>query len=343
VKTTAAVLRRINEPLEIEELELPALAPGQVLVDMKFTGVCHSQLNEFRGRRGPDLYLPHTLGHEGSAVVAEVGEGVTHVSAGDHVVVSWLKGIGRDVGSTTYGGAQRINSGGVSTFMTRAVVSENRLTSIRKDMPLREAALLGCAIPTGAGIVYNALEVQPGENVVIFGVGGIGLSAVIAARAVGAGTIAAVDVIPMKLEHAQTFGATHLVDARGLAPAQILDKLKSAAAFDYSIEAAGRVETIELAIGAVRDGGTMCLAGNPPQGARFSVDPFDLIRGKKLIGTWGGETIPQRDIPRYVDLFLAGRLPLAKMITRVYRLENVNQAMLDLEEGRVVRALVDFT
>lgn len=342
MKTQAAVLYQLQEPLRLEELTLPALKPGQVLVEIAYSGVCHTQLLEARGKRGPDRYLPHTLGHEGAGIVREVGQDVKKVKVGDRVVCSWIKGKGADVPSTQYQGRnQPINSGAISTFLQQAVISENRLTSLPEAMPLREAALLGCAIPTGAGIVLNTLGIRPGSSVAIFGVGGIGLSTVLAANIMNATTIIAVDIFDHKLEQAKVLGATHAVNAKTSDAQQVLMELTGGKGADYAIEAAGRVQTMEAAIAAVRaPGGTAVLAGNLPAGERIRLDPFDLIRGKRILGTWGGETDPDRDIPTYAALYQAGKLPLEKLITHSYNLENINQALEDLETGKVGRALV---
>src|SRR5262245_26731137 len=156
MRTDAAVLFELNQPLRLLTLDVPDPRPGQVLVEVAYSGVCHSQLHEVRGRRGPDRFLPHTLGHEGSGTVLAVGDGVTKVKPGDRVVLTWIKGQGADVPSTTYGGGPgRVNSGAISTFMRHTNTCENRLVPLPPEMPLREAALLGCAVPTGAGVVPN--------------------------------------------------------------------------------------------------------------------------------------------------------------------------------------------
>lgn len=342
MNTKAAVLYQLNEPLRLEELTLPTLKPGQVLVEIVYSGVCHSQLLEARGKRGPDCYLPHTMGHEGAGIVLEIGTGVNKVKHGDRVVLSWIKGQGADIPSTQYQKQnQTINSGAISTFLQYAVVSENRLTAIPAIMPLREAALLGCAIPTGAGIVLNTIQIRPGSSVVIFGVGGIGLSAVLAANLMNATTIIAVDIFDHKLAQAKALGATHTINGKTADTQQVLNELTGGKGVDYAIEAAGRQQTMEAAIASIRaPGGLAVLAGNLPVGEKISLDPFDLIRGKKVIGTWGGETNPDQDIPRYVSLYLSGKLPLEKLITHSYTLEEINQALEDLETGKVGRALI---
>ncbi len=342
--TEAAVLFELAQPLRLLELSIPNLKAGQVLVDVTFSGVCHSQLLEVRGKRGQDRFLPHTLGHEGSGTVVEVGEGVAKVKPGDRVVLSWIKGKGADVLSTVYmSGEGPINSGAISTFMRRTITCENRVTPIPAAMPLREAALLGCAVPTGAGIVLNTAEVRPGSSVAVFGVGGIGLSAVLAANLMNATVIIAVDVFDHKLEQARRVGATHLINARQQEPLGTLLEITGGRGVDYAIEAAGLRETMETAFQAVRDNGGLCvLAGNLPQGERVSLNPFNLIRGKRIIGTWGGESQPDRDIPMYVDLYLSGKLKLDGLVTHTYSLLDINQALEDLENGKVGRALIDM-
>lgn len=345
MKTKAAILSEINKPLQIEELTIPDLQSGQVLVKIAYSGVCRSQLNEIQGLKGQDNYLPHTLGHEGSGIVEAIGPDVSKVKPGDHVVLTWIKGRGADVPSALYKKADDsiVNSGAISTFMTKAVISENRLVKIPPEMPLREAALLGCAIPTGAGIVLNTLKVEHGNSVAIFGVGGIGLSAVLAADMVNAAPIIAVDVLDYKLELSRDVGATHLINASQEDPLATILKITDGRGVDYAIEAAGRRETMESAFQAVRDDGGLCvLAGNLSQGERISLDPFDLIKGKQIIGTWGGETDPDRDIPKYVDFFLSGKLRLAKFPTDRFKLKEINDAFKDLENGKVGRPIIEF-
>ncbi len=344
MKTIAAVLRALREPLRIEELELPQLRDGQLIVEVAFSGVCHSQLLEVSGQRGIDRFLPHVLGHEGSGVVLECGPRVTKVKPGDRVVMSWIKGSGADVQSIAYRGSDGlVNSGAIATFMERTVTCESRVTAVPATVPSREAALLGCAIPTGAGIVRTTARLQAGQSVAIFGVGGIGLSAVMASAIAGAAPIIAVDVVDQKLQWARTLGATHTVNPQLEEPLAAILEFTDGSGVDCAIEAAGRAQTMELALRAVRDHGGLCiLAGNLPHGGRISIDPFDLIRGKRLLGTWGGESDLDRDLPYYARLYLEGKLKLEALITHQYRLEQINQALVDLEVGIVGRALIDL-
>lgn len=344
MKTLAAVLYEINKPLQIEELTIPELKEGQALVKIAYSGVCHSQLNEIRGLKGEDKYLPHTLGHEGSGIVETVGPGVRKVKPGDYVVLTWIKGDGLDVSSTTYqsNSGSIINSGAISTFMEYAIISENRLVAIPKEMPLREASLLGCAVPTGAGIVMNTAQVKPGSSVAVFGIGGIGLSAVLAAELLHAKIIIVVDIFDHKLEQARQVGATHLINARQQEPLPTILEITKGRGVDYAIEAAGQHETMETAFQAVRDNGGLCvLAGNLPHGERISINPFDLIKGKRIIGTWGGETQPDKDVPMYVDLYLSERLKLKKLLNRTYNLKDINEALDNLEKGEIGRISID--
>jgi S-(hydroxymethyl)glutathione dehydrogenase / alcohol dehydrogenase len=234
-----------------------------------------------------------------------------------------------------------VNSGAISTFMKRTVTCENRVTPLPEGMPLREAALLGCAIPTGAGIVFNNLEVKKGESVVIFGAGGVGLSALIAAASIGASPLIVVDIVPDKLEKAKSLGATHTIDARTGDPLATIRELTGGQGAHYAIEASGAPVAMEAAFEAVKNGGGRCvIAGNAEHGKTMRLNPFSLIAGKRIAGSWGGESRPDADIPRYTELFKAGRLPLSELITAEYSLADINRAFDDLEAGKVARALV---
>jgi S-(hydroxymethyl)glutathione dehydrogenase/alcohol dehydrogenase len=344
VRTEAAILVEINQPLLHADLTLPELMPGQVLVEVAYSGVCHSQLHEVRGRRGPDRFLPHTLGHEGSGTVLAVADGIAKVRPGDRVVLTWIKGRGAEVPTTVYhDGATAVNSGALSTFMRHTVTCENRVVPIAQNVPLREAALLGCAVPTGVGMVLNAAKMNRASSVAVFGVGGIGLSAVMAARMLDANPLIAIDVVDAKLAEAVRLGATHTVNALQREPLSAILELTGGKGVDYAIESAGRHETMETAFRSVRSQGGLCvLAGNLPHGERIAIDPFDLIRGKRIVGTWGGETQPDEDIPRFARWFAEGRLPLSELITHEYPLEAINEALLDIEQGRVSRALINM-
>ena len=343
----AAVLTQLNKPLDIlSGIVCAEPGLGQVLVKLAYSGVCHSQLMEVRGRRGDDAYLPHLLGHEGSGKVIAIGEGVSKVSPGDLVVLGWIKGNGLDSGGVIYSCdclPQLINAGGVTTFNEYALVSENRVVPLPAGVPLDIAVLFGCAVPTGAGIITNDLRPIAGSSVAVFGLGGIGMSALMATILFECANVIAVDVSEDKLELARSFGATHTINAATTdAVAEIL-KLTDGAGVEYAVEASGQASVIEQAFEAVRRGGGVCVfASHPEQGKRISIDPYELICGKQIRGSWGGSSNPDRDIPMFAELYLEGKLPLEKLITKRYPLEDINEALDDLEHRRVGRPLIEI-
>lgn len=339
----AAVLYELGRPLVVEDgIEVPSLERGQVLVRVFYSGVCHSQLMEARGKRGPDPHLPHLLGHEGSGVVEAIGEGVTKIKIGDRVILGWIKGTGLDASGTFYKrGTEIINAGSVTTFNEQAVVSENRCVKLPEGLPLDIAVLCGCAIPTGAGILTNTIEPAVGSTIAIFGLGGIGLSALMASQLYECTQVIAVDVEDAKLELAKELGATSIVNSGQVDPVAAIMNLTGGRGVDYSIEAAGRTDTIEQAFRAVRDQGGRCVfASHPEFGRKIRLDPFDLICGKRIEGNWGGSCYPDRDIPRFVELYKSRKLPLEKLVTRRYTLDQINEALEDLEYRRVGRPLI---
>ncbi|MDR3517469.1 MAG: zinc-binding dehydrogenase [Azospirillaceae bacterium] len=341
----AALLRTQGQKLELRsDIGFAAPGRGQVLVRVAFSGVCHSQLMEVRGGRGPDAWLPHLLGHEGSGIVQAIGAGVTKVVPGDRVILGWIKGSGLEAGGAHYQcGDTRINAGGVTTFNEYALVSENRLTPLPDDIPMDIAVLFGCAVPTGAGIVLNELQPPPGSTIGVFGLGGIGMSALMATALCDAARVIAVDRVPEKLALAREFGATDLIDAGDSDVLAAIRALTGGRGLDFAVEASGQVRVIEQAFAAVRPQGGLCVfASHPRQGERIALDPYDLICGRQIRGSWGGRCVPDRDIPRFLDLYRQGRLPLEKLITRRYRLDQINEALDDLEAGRVGRPLIEI-
>lgn len=341
MKTTAAILVATDRPLELIDLEIPVLRAGQVLVEVSHSGVCHTQLLEARGHRGEDKFLPHCLGHEGSGTVLDVGPGVTRCQPGDRVILSWMKGSGRDVPGTVYESAVgKVNAGGLTTFQRHSVVSENRLTPLPDAISFRDAALLGCAVPTGIGAVWNTARVQPGQSVAVFGTGGIGLCAVAAAAIAGAAPLIAVDLNATRLEIASQLGASVLINATSSDPVQQIQTLV-AGGLDVAIEASGSPTVMRQALLAVRSrGGTVVVIGNARHGQRLEIDPAQLNQGKRLLGTWGGDNEPDRDFPRYCELLMAGKLNLEPLLAKTYTLETINDALDDLQAGRVPRPLI---
>ena len=252
-----------------------------------------------------------------------------------------MKGTGVDVPGTVYESAiGRVNAGGLTTFQQHTVVSENRLTALPDSISFRDAALLGCAVPTGIGAVWNTARVQPGQGVAVFGTGGIGLCALAAAAITGADPLIAVDINPARLEIARQLGATAIINATESDPVDHIQALV-AGGLDVAIEASGIPAVMRQALLSVRSrGGTVVVIGNARFGQRLEIDPAQLNQGKRLLGTWGGDNEPDRDFPKYCELLVAGRLNLSPLLAKTYTLETINDALEDLQFGRVPRPLV---
>ncbi|MBI3508845.1 MAG: zinc-binding dehydrogenase [Chlamydiia bacterium] len=341
MQTPAAILVDINR-IVIDTLTLPPLKPGQVLIEVKYSGVCHTQVLEYRGHRGKDPYLPHCLGHEGSGVVVEVGEKVEKVKPGDAVILSWIKGSGANIAGSIFDWkGQKVNAGAITTFSKYSIISENRLTPIRNDFPMKEAALLGCAIPTGLGVVFNTAKPRAGESLAVFGCGGIGLCAIKGAAIAGCVPIIAVDIQASKLESAKQMGATHVIDASKEDPIQAIQKIGP---LDYAIEASGHPAVMNQALKSVRSqGGTAVIIGNAKQEHFWSLDPKELNQGKRILGTWGGDNHPDVHYPRYCNLIHYGQLNVKPLIGKSYSLSQIEQALSDLEQGHTLRPIIDMS
>ena len=344
MKTDAAILTELQKPLVVSAIEIPALKPGQVLVDISYSGICHTQLSECKGNRGEDKFLPHCLGHEGSGVVREIGSGITKVKVRDRVIISWIKGTGADVSSTVYQwGNTRVNAGGVTTFSRQSVISENRLTVIPNDISMEAAALIGCAVPTGMGAVLNTAHPRPGQSIAIFGTGGIGLCAVAGAAISGCAPIIAVDINPEKLTVAKKMGATHCICSKTDNPVDEIMKI-CPGGIDFAIEATGIPDIMNIALTSVHaQGGIAVVIGNANFNDKLVIDPRQLNMGKQLRGTWGGDNNPDIDFPRYCQLVKFGRLNLDPLMSSPYSLSDINQALSDLANGCVVRPLIDMS
>ena len=335
----AAVLEGINEPLAILELEIPeTLSVGQVLVRIHYSGICGSQLNEISNVKGNSAkYIPNTLGHEGGGIVVACGPGVKHVTIGDHVVIHWRKGVGIDAQFPQYWCSARnryIGGGANNTFQEMAIISENRLTKIPDDVPLAEAALLGCAVTTGLGAVFNDVNLKPGESVIVFGCGGVGLNVLQGCSLITAYPIVGVDIDDTKLEQALIMGATHTVNSKHADM-----KLPITGAFDAAVDTTGIPAVIELAWKWAK---RVCLVAQMRSDKVLSINTTAMQSGKTIFGTDGGMTDPTVDIPRYVRLLKAGRLNLRGLITHTTNLDGLN-AQLDLTRaGKVGRGIIKF-
>lgn len=340
MRTLAAILVEPNR-IVVEELDIPSLQAGQVLVDIQYSGVCHTQLLEFRGHRGIDPYLPHCLGHEGSGTVLETGPGVQKVKVGDRVILSWMKGSGANVAGTVYDWkGKKVNAGAITTFQKYAVISENRLIPISSHIPLKEAALMGCMIPTGFGAVLNTLNPSVGQSIAIFGCGGIGLAALMGAKLAGCLPRIAVDVNLDKLQIAEQLGATHLILSGREDPVASIQKIGP---LDYAVEATGLVSVMHQAIQAVRpQGGSCVIIGNAKEGEALFLNPKELNQGKRILGTWGGDNQPDIHFPRYCKFIGNESLNFNSFTNQMYSLETIHLAFTDLEQGKAVRPLIEM-
>ena len=252
----AAILTEQNAPLMVVDLELPALDVGQVLVQVAHSGICGKQIEEISGKRGPDPYLPHMLGHEGAGVVKDVGPGVKKVKAGDHVVLHWVKGSGIDSAPPRFNwDGTTVSAGSVTTFSRYTIASENRVTPIPADLDLEVASLLGCAVTTGMGVVFNNAALMPGQSIAVFGVGGVGLNVLQGAALVNAHPIVAVDLHDHKLERAMAFGATHTVNASKQDAEAFLRELAGPGGLDVVVDLTGDAAVREAAYNATSNTG----------------------------------------------------------------------------------------
>jgi Zn-dependent alcohol dehydrogenase len=364
MKMKAAVLYQPGRPLVVEEVEIDEPGENEVMVKLVGTGVCHTDL----GVQEKGLLMPMVLGHEGAGIVHKVGSGVDSLRTGDHVVLTGAGNCGRcqacrrgspvmcEIYRPFYfngylpGKHLRLRNGKgqpiyhffmQSSFAEYAVVPADCAIRVREDAPLDTIGVLGCGAMTGLGAVINKLRPEVGSSIAVFGCGGVGMSSIMGASLCGAGTIIAVDVLDSKLEAAAGFGATHFVNsARENVVARVRQLTGGGA--DYSVMAVGNADVVPLAFDCLRFGGTCVVVGGPPDGGRASVDLLSLIREKKLVGSSMGSGWSSRNISTWVDLFMQGRLPLDKLVSRRYPLAEINEAFEALAGGKVIKPLVTF-
>jgi S-(hydroxymethyl)glutathione dehydrogenase/alcohol dehydrogenase len=344
MKMKAAILEQLRAPLVLDEIEVPALECGQVLVRIHQSGICGAQLGEIDGKKGEDRFLPHLLGHEGGGVVLETGPGVTHVRQGDHVVLHWRKGAGIHAKPAKYlWNGRTVNSGWVTTFNECAVVSENRVTPISKDVPFEVAALMGCAVTTALGLINNLAQVKIGQSLAVFGCGGVGLNVVQGAAMVSADPIIAIDIYDEKLALAREFGATHLINSARSDVRGEVRKIVGAAGVDVFVENTGLVRLIETAYELTGNTGRTILVGVPDHRENINIHSLPLHHGKVLTGCEGGSTDPTVDIPRYLKLYERGKLKLDRLITHRLAFADINRALDKVRAGEVGRCVLSMT
>jgi alcohol dehydrogenase len=375
MKTRGAVLDAMSlsypyaasRPLSIEDLELAPPGPGEVLIKVAAAGLCHSDLSVINGDRPRPM--PMALGHEAAGVVQELGTGVTDLRAGDHVVVVFVPSCGhcapcaegrpaRCEPGAAANRAGKLLSGerrlsrkgggplnhhlGCSVFAEHATVSRHLLVKIDPAVPLDDAALFGCAVLTGVGAVVNTAQVRVGASLAIVGLGGVGLAALIGARAAGARQIVAVDLAEDKLEQARSLGATHVVNA-GQPDAVKQIRALSSGGVEFAFEFAGSIRALDLAWRVTRRGGTTVTAGLPPSTATLALPAVTLVGEERTLkGSYIGTCVPSRDIPRYLDLYQQGRLPVDRLLSGRLALDEINHGFDLLHEGKAIRQVVVF-
>ena len=355
----AAVLRETNGSLQVESLTLPALAPGMVAVRVAASGVCHSDLSVVRGAF--PAMMPTVLGHEGAGVVTDVGDGVTHVHTGDHVVLSWvvpcrhcfycLRGHpelcehGMDhafAGPYARAGDEPVFAAfGTATFGEETIVPAAAAVPIDASFPLELASLVGCGVVTGIGAVIHSAHVQPGESVVVIGCGGVGLAALQGARLSGAAPIIAIDRVPEKLTLARACGATEVIDASTVDAVAAVRELTDGRGADHAIEVVGTSATILTAYNSARRAGTVTIVGAPAMTdvVQFGAMPL-MVDSKTIRGTVYGGTDPARDFPEMVRLQREGKIDLAALVTEHIGLADIDAAFAAMERGDGARRVV---
>ena len=357
----AAVFHAPHQPLTIEEVAVNKPGPREVLLRTAFAGLCHSDLHFIEG-----LYpipTPVVLGHESSAIVEAVGDGVTYVKPGDHVItclsvfcgtcpqcltghpnlcentdVKMLPGVAKRM---SWNGQQLNQAFNLSSFAEQMLVHENSMVKIDDDIPLDRAALVGCGVMTGVGAVFNAAKVEPGSTVAVIGCGGVGLSAVNGAALAGAERIIAIDTVASKLELARELGATDTLNVSNADPVKAVRDM-TGGGVNYSFEALGTKPTAEQAFQMLRAGGTATIIGMVPFGVKIELHGADFLRDRKIQGTSMGGNRFRVDMPRLLSLWRQGRLKLDHLISGTLKLGEINDGFAKLKSGAPVRQLIDF-
>jgi S-(hydroxymethyl)glutathione dehydrogenase/alcohol dehydrogenase len=364
----AAVLTGIDQPLEMrDDVELAPPGPGELRIQIGASGVCHSDLSVSNGTL--PLPLPVVLGHEGAGIVQEVGEGVTDLEVGDHVVLSFVpncqecyfckRGQGylcEQSAMTPMGGlldgTTRLTSGGaplhqmtmLGTFSTEAIVPRISAVKIPEDIPLKVAALIGCGVLTGVGAALNTADIHEGDTVVVIGCGGVGLNVIQGATIAGAANIVAIDRFPQKLEMAREFGATHFVQAGEQDAAAAITEATGGRLADSVFEVIGLEATMMQAMDLVRQGGEVVLVGVPRMDVFLNLNAAFtfLYLAKTVKGCWYGSSNVNEDVPKLLSLYQEGKLKLDELISREIAVEDVNEAFEAMEKGEVARSVITY-
>ena len=341
---TAAVLEKNRSPLVFREITFNGpLKDGQVLVKLYYSGICGKQIEEIDGLGGPDPYIPHLLGHEGTGEVLDIGPTVSKFKPGDMVVLHWMKGSGIQSETPLYESAgQRVNAGWVTTFNVHAVVSENRVTKIPQDADMKTGALFGCAVTTGVGVVMNEANIKAHHSVVIYGCGGVGLFVVQASKLKNPKQIIAVDISDHALSLAKNFGASSLINAAKSDPVEMIRNLTESKGAERVIITTGNKSAIETAIETASIPGECFQVGVPVMGEKICVDGHALMHKRNLSGSLGGGTFPDRDIPIYMGLNDRGEINAGKIITNVLPFKKINEGIKMMRENNPGRVIIEF-
>jgi S-(hydroxymethyl)glutathione dehydrogenase / alcohol dehydrogenase len=370
MKTRAAVAFEAKKPLEIVEVDLEGAKAGEVMVEVKATGVCHTDAYTLDGLDSEGIF-PSILGHEGAGVVVEVGAGVTSVKPGDHVIplytpecrqcksclsgktnlctaIRATQGRGLMPDGTTrfsYKGQPIYHYMGCSTFSNYTVLPEIAVARIRKDAPFRTSCYIGCGVTTGVGAVVNTAKVQVGDNVVVFGLGGIGLNVIQGARLAGAGKIIGIDINPDREEWGRRFGMTAFLNTKGMSREDIVAKVVELTdgGADYSFDCTGNTEVMRTALECCHRGwGTSVIIGVAEAGKEIATRPFQLVTGRNWRGTAFGGAKGRTDVPKIVDWYMDGKIEIDPMITHVLPLERINEAFDLMHRGESIRSVIAY-
>ena len=345
MKTKAAILASSKQDLIVDEIEINnLLEAGQVLVKIEKSGICGAQINEIDAVKGVDRFLPHLLGHEGVGTVLEIGKGVKFVKVGDRVVMHWRPGNG--IQSETYKYSwkgQLLNSGWVTTFSEHSVISENRLTPISKTVNSVHLPLLGCGLTTVFGSLENEVSIKTGDSVLVLGVGAVGSLAIIASKLKGAGEIFAIDKNQDKSELSKQCGADRFYSIGDSNLNDLFDKLlNDNLFFDLVIDTTGDAQLMSESYKMLSKTGTLLIIGVMPQEQRLSINTLGLNMGKKIIGTQGGKSLPQVDIPKLVKSIEKNNIPLGVLPYKERNLSEINLSIKEIRDMKPVKQYINM-
>ena len=341
----AAILVEQNRELIVDDVEIPEeLHLGQVLVKVSVSGICGSQIGEIKGVKGQDRFLPHLMGHEGCGEIIKTGPGVKNLSIGDRVCLHWRQGIGLQSEPPIYKWkGKNLNAGWVTTFNNFAIVSENRCTKVPEFVSDDNVALFGCAVTTGFGVVENNANLKMGESILIYGAGGVGLNIVQASKLKSAWPIIAVDLVESRLQLAKKLGATHLINGSNTNVEEEVRKIIGTDGLDVFIDNTGIPKIIKKGFELTKSVGRIILVGVPKKGNELSIYTLPLHFGKVITGSHGGESIPHKDIPRYINLIKRGIWSLDEFVSARYSLDDINCAIDDMQKGKTAgRIMIDM-